>query len=183
MTEIKQKKDLIVTEIILKQETEFNDGAKPFDIFRTENTKEGGIIDSLNDKFFRRIQKMNFYGVGKYSTDLSTIVENDIVVDDTKKIIVIQINKPEINSVEITDIEVFTPDKGWFVINDAEISLYESSELYISIMESMREELMVEEYYRIAEEDVANAIYEIFSLLLNTIDSEFNHYDIRIKIK
>lgn len=103
------------------------------------------LDDSYNEwSVFQKKQKIKFYGICKYATDLSGMDSSHIIFDGEKKELVVKVMKPTISSLELDfDKTEFTAtETGFLRFGDIKMTSAEQNELQRAAKNVIREEAL-----------------------------------------
>lgn len=157
ISDIKSSNELITMEVDLSQTLQWD-------------------ISWGNAGILKKIQEVTFYGTGIYTTDLSSIEEEDIVVDEEKESILIKINKPLIKQVTIDEkkTEIKSTENGLLRFGEVKMTIKDSERLRSTAKEKMEYKMTLEENTSLANEYTKSAVNELLSNFLKAINIKYN---------
>lgn len=159
--QIKQSQELIVMEIDLSESTTWDESWGEFDLFK-------------------KMQEINFYGKGIYTTDLAAITDDDIHFSHKNKTISINALKPIIKSIELDECKTTysLTEKGLFRFGDIKITPAQNQMITQQVKAQMEEKMNSKELYDKAVSSAESKIKDLFTKILTNTD--LNDYKIEI---
>jgi len=183
--DVRSKRELVTMETELRQEITFDDSLRPFDFFANESSTSSylSFLETLNNILFRRMQNITLYGVGKYSTDLSGLTEEDIIFDFDNNLLTIRLNSPTVSSLEILNerTTVYNPDRGLLMLFDTELTFSEHNVFYGQVKNNMYLELNSDYLMEQAYENTVEAVTDIFNTIL--VSADMHDLSVNIEFK
>ncbi len=129
-----------------------------------------------NISFFTKTQTMRTYGTGAYSVDLSKIQDTDIVVDNEKQTVLINIPRatlfsvtPDYDNTQFGDIE----RRSFLAFGDIEMTQQEQIDIQAVILDAMFEELETTSQFEKADQFAKTKVLELFEPVVKAVSSDF----------
>ena len=175
--------DTIADRLLLLEETVINNISQVQELITTEVglSRLVTLDDSWHQRFFRRIQDITFFAVGRYSVDLSSINANNITYNHTSMRIVLLVEQPSISSIEILNDRTVVEytDAGLFRFSsDIELTASEYSGILEIVTDLLREEMESDYLMGQAKQNTQDAIQNLFAVFLG--ESGFGEYTVEI---
>lgn len=136
----------------------------------------------LDLSIFQKTRTVQSYGTGCYAVDLAGMTEDDITVDDTKKIVSVAIPHAVLYAVEY-DIanSTFVDDKqGLLAFGELKLTLEQTNELQKSIDDALRATLTSKEMFELADETASEKVELLFAPVVQALAED---YSVRIVLK
>lgn len=116
---------------------------------------------------FKKLQKINFIGKGKYSIDLSNVTSSDINIDRFNNIVTVSVPKPIIDSITIDEQNtVFeNTEKGFLRFGEIRLTPDELNFINKEVKARMEKKLQNSDNYTEAEKHSQSAISNIVKLI------------------
>jgi len=165
ITEQKETRKLIVLEL---------DGEAPVEL------KEN-LIKGLNIEFLEKTQNIKYKTTGHFVVDLDKLSKDDIIVDDDKKIITINIPHARLDSIEIDPykIEVDHVEGGLFSNKDIKLEISDYIKLEKKLQSKILETFDTAENGQKADSAAREQVKAIYEPIVKAIDSD---YEVEINI-
>jgi hypothetical protein len=127
------------------------------------------IDDSWGDwEVFKKVKGMVFYGKGSYSIDFASIGKNNIVINNSSNIINITLPKPQIEDIALYEDKTLyeTTTNGLLRFGEIKLSPEENSTICKEVKDKMKEKMLQDDLYALAENKSQEAVKNILSPLL-----------------
>jgi len=152
-------------------------------VLEQDVTVESRITQTVLDlSIFEKTRTVHSYGTGCYAVDLAGMTEEDITVDDTKKIVSVAIPHAVLYTVEY-DIanSTFVDDKqGLLAFGELKLTLEQTNELQKSIDDALRTALTSKDMFELADETASEKVEELFTPIVGALSED---YAVRIVLK
>ncbi|WP_238883521.1 DUF4230 domain-containing protein [Clostridium sp. YIM B02551] len=133
------------------------------------------IDDSWGDwEVFKKVKGMVFYGKGSYSIDFASIDKNNIVINNSSNIINITLPKPQIEDIALYEDKTLyeTTTNGLLRFGEIKLSPEENSTICKEVKDKMKEKMLQDDLYSMAESKSQEAVKNILSPLLPNSKTE-----------
>lgn len=133
------------------------------------------IDDSWGEwEVFKKVKGIVFYGKGSYSIDFASIDKNNIVINNSSNIINITLPKPQIEDIALYEDKTLyeTTTNGLLRFGEIKLSPEENSTICKEVKDKMKEKMLEDDLYAMAESKSQEAIKNILSPLLPNSKTE-----------
>ncbi|MDD7796214.1 DUF4230 domain-containing protein [Clostridium sp. 'White wine YQ'] len=133
------------------------------------------IDDSWGDwEVFKKVKEIVFYGKGSYSIDFASIDKNNIVINNSSNLINITLPKPQIEDIALYEDKTLyeTTTNGLLRFGEIKLSPEENSTICKEVKDKMKEKMLQDDLYAMAESKSQEAVKNILSPLLPNSKTE-----------
>lgn len=129
---------------------------------------------------FKKIQEVNFYGNGIYTTDLNQLETEDIDFDYTQKKIYVKALKPQVKSIELDESKTTysITETGLFRFGDIKITPAQNQMITQEVKNQMREKMNATETYNRALTSAEVSIKDLLKKI--TAGTDLKDYEITV---
>lgn len=159
-----EKKELITMEVDLREDVLWIDSFTDFEIFKKQ-------------------QRLTFFGVGTFTTDLGKLTKNNISFNEFTNEIMVYIDKPKIKSITIEEDKtvINKVERGFLRFGEIKVTSDEQNEIYNKVKAAMNEKMNEKELENQAEEKTVKVVTEIIQTFL--ISSGFGNVKTYVYLK
>ncbi|MBL4933801.1 DUF4230 domain-containing protein [Clostridium paridis] len=133
------------------------------------------IDDSWGDwEVFKKVKEIVFYGKGSYSIDFASIDKNNIIINNSSNLINITLPKPQIEDIALYEDKTLyeTTTNGLLRFGEIKLSPEENSTICKEVKDKMKEKMLQDDLYAMAESKSQEAVKNILSPLLPNSKTE-----------
>ncbi|MCL2610328.1 MAG: DUF4230 domain-containing protein [Defluviitaleaceae bacterium] len=127
---------------------------------------------------FNSVDEITYYATGLFTTDVASISERDIILDEIGEILHVIIERPVIHSIVLRLEETqFESDRGFFRGGTLSLEPEEQNALQMQIEQTFRL-IMLEELMETAHEYTISSVINLLTVLLSGLD--LHNYEVNV---
>lgn len=136
----------------------------------------------FNLSVFSQALNQTIYGIGEYTIDITKITKNDILFDQDKFTVTINVPYPELHSVifEPEKTKIGDANKGWLAFGDIKLTPEQHKAFEVEAIDKLTERLNEKDCFDTAERFTKLTAYELYQPLVNSLSPA---YKVNIVVK
>lgn len=170
------------SEVIVGNENE----SRKLIVYEQEATVSTQLTDSLIKKldfdWLKKTQKVSYTGNGYFVVDLDKLAENDVMVDESKKMITIKIGHAYFQAIEINpeDIVIDEVKESLLARGDIKLTVADYNAIEKELKEKLETKFNSAENVQKADDIALKMVKNVYEPIVKAIDSD---YDIYVEFK
>lgn len=170
------------SEVIVGNENE----SRKLIVYEQEATVSTQLTDSLIKKldfdWLKKTQKVSYTGNGYFVVDLDKLAENDVMVDESKKMITIKIGHAYFQAIEINpeDIVIDEVKESLLARGDIKLTVADYNAIEKELKEKLETKFNSAENVQKADDIALRMVKNVYEPIVKAIDSD---YDIYVEFK